>query len=98
MMRAGTSAFMQCFQKTVNRFDIAVYTLLPCIFSFFKTQNSFTEILLAQAEYIEKIKPLPQDAPFSASHLARLKLALLLHTLRDAHFEVLQFSQVTEKI
>lgn len=95
-MRAGASAFMHLF-KRLNCFDIAVDTPLPYTFSFLQTQNSLTGLLTDQAEYIKKIKPLPQDTPFSASYSAHSKLELLFHTLPGAHFELSQFVEVTEK-
>lgn len=100
-IRVGNKKFQEHYKKIDESFDMHHKEYLPFTFSKFKLDLTLEEeqdLVMSQSNYLKTPKPISLDGDYSNFCSARMKLAWLLHTRPDVHFEVSQAAQITEKM
>ena len=97
IIRCGTDKFKSHCRSTGKRFEMSGTETIPCIFTGFRlSHDSQNFIQIDQRQYIQKLRPLPEDGTYKDLASLRMQLAWLSHSRPNLLFDVSQLTQVTE--
>jgi len=96
LLRCGDKKLRKFGRRTNERFDMAEDEEPPCTFTGFRLHKGKDgDLELEQKEYVEKLKPVPEDGTWKDFSSARMKLVWLANSRPDCTYEVAQLAQVT---
>ena len=99
MIRAGNEQIQKIAQSTSQRFQKAEDSYLPCGFTgFLLYKDKGGCVQLNQADYLDNLRPMPEDSSYSQFASMRMKLAWLTHSRPDCMYEMSQRTQFTRAI